>query len=212
MAVIAIPSRQPCRSDLARPEPEAIPAGLDAWPPEQLWLSDGCWLRCVHGRMEQAVTSAVDAVRTASDSIVPEQELLLVLRWTRQPAAALRLSARILRGPLARASDRGRDLAATALLLAATRHDDLLATIEFCTEATGRAVLLGGALPGNRSALPLGFRSAEQLASRMRRRAHEVLTYRRSWPDLDTIGSCLERALLDDPLRRPEHLKGQGPV
>ncbi len=208
MIMISTPLRQPYPPVPARPQPEVIPAGLDAWPSEQLWLSEGCWLRSVQERMAHAVTVAVDTLQKASDAVIPEHELLLVLRWTRQPAAALRLSARLLRGPNAGATTRGRDLAATALMLAATRHDDLLAAVEFCAEVTGRAVALGAASPATELPLPPGVGSAEQLADRMRRRAGEVLALRMTWPDLDAIGPCLERALLDDPLRQPEHSPG----
>ncbi len=212
MIVIQMPLRQPHRPIPACAEPEAVPAGLEAWPSEQLWLSQGCWLRSAQDRMMQAVTSAVDAVLAASDGVVAEHELLLVLRWTRQPAAALRLSARILRGTRDHATPRGRDLAATALLLAATRHDDLLAAVEFAAEATGRAFALEAALAADEPSLPPGFRSVGQLAGRMRRRAREVLAHTMTWPDLDTVGSCLERALMDDPLRRPDQASGGAPA
>ncbi len=84
--------------------------------------------------------AAVDVMHRAGDAVVPR--LLLMLQYTRQHAAALRLSARILRGPADAATTRGRDLTNAALLVAASRHNGLLAALELAAEAHNRAAAL----------------------------------------------------------------------
>ena len=184
-------------------EPETVLPNLQDWRPEQLWLSDQCWSQTAQQRMTMAVTAATDAVLKTTDVPLPQLELLTVFRYTRRHAAALRLKARILRGPRVRATPTGRDLAAAALWLAAVQHDDLLAAVEFAAEAAGRAAFLETEPETGDLVLPPGVATVRQSASRMRRRGREVLAHRLSWPDLDTVGHCLEQALAEDPLRTP---------
>lgn len=115
-------------------------------------------------------------------------------------AATLRVAARIGRGPRQRATPRGRDLAACALLLAVIRHNDLLSAVEFAAEANGRALIVDAEVDDR--PLPPGIRSVQHLAGRMRTRARVVLSRRLSGPDLETIGPSLARALDEDPLTR----------
>ena len=183
-----------------QPEPEAFPSDLAGWHPEQLWLSTGCWSRSVQDAMVKAVSTAIDAVLTAETRVLPRHELLLVLRYCRKEVAWLRLAARILRGPSSTATTPVRLLAGAALFVAAVRHNDLLACIEFSAEATGHAVMLDADLVPGDVALPPGMATVSQLAGRMRRRGREVLARRMSWPDLDSVGPCLGRALAEDPL------------
>ena len=94
--------------------------------------------------------------------------------------------------------------------MAAVRHSDLLATVEFAAEATGHAVMLEVDLVAGEVTLPPNVATVSQLANRMRRRGRELLAHRLTWPDLDTIGPCLGRALAEDPLRGLDELAWAG--
>ncbi len=75
-----------------------------------------------------------------------------------------------------------------------------LAAVEFAAEVSGRALTVD--MEQDDRPLPPGILSVGQLAGRMRSQARDVLSYRVSWPDLDTIGPCLAKAVSDDPLAR----------
>lgn len=184
-----------------RPEMEALPSNLVEWRPEQLWLSTACWDGPAQQAMADAVSTALVSALKGEAAASPQCELLLVLRYMRREAAWLRLAARVLRGPSSTATAHVRNLAASALWVAAMRHSDLLATIEFGAEVTGHAVMLEADLVPGHGALPPGMETMAQVASRMRRRGRELLAHRLTWPDLDTIIPSLDRALAEDPLR-----------
>lgn len=184
-----------------RTEEGVLPFDPGGWRPEHLWLSPHYHTGAAQQMMANAVSEAVDARIKSPVEEMPHRELLTVLRHCRKECAWLRLAARVLRGSSATATSPVRDLAASALFVAATWHDDLLASIEFCAEVTGHAVMLeAGLVPGALS-LPPGMATSAQWVNRMRRRGREVLGRRLNWPDLDTIGPCLDRALSEDPLR-----------
>lgn len=183
---------------------------LADWRPEQLWLSSHCRDRSVQEVMADAVKTAVNAVLTTATEILPQHELLRVLRYRRREVAWLRLAARVLRGPSSTATFPSRNLAASALFVAAVRHSDLLATVEFAAEATGHAVMLEVDLVAGEVTLPPNVATVSQLANRMRRRGRELLAHRLTWPDLDTIGPCLGRALAEDSLRGLDELAWAG--
>ena len=185
----------------ARPEAEALPSELASWSPEQMWLSTDCWDGRAQQVMADAVAAALAAVLEREAAASPQHELLRVLRYMRREAAWLRLAARVLRGPSSTATSQVRYLAGSALWVAALRHNDLLATIEFAAEVTGHAIMLEADLVPGEAALPPGITTVAGVASRMRRRGRELLAHRLTWPDLDTILPCLDRALQDDPLR-----------
>ena len=189
-------------------EPEDL-RELDGWRPEQLWLSRYCLGRTAQDRMAEAVASAIDVVRKSSVSVVPGHELLLVLKWRRRTAAALRLTARILRGPSNTTSPEEHDLAMTALWLAAVRHEDLLAAVEFAAEVTRRAAVLDAGLLAEDPHLPPGVQGNAQLANRLRRCGREVLARHLTWSDMDSIGPCLAKAIAEDPLRKPGGQPGE---
>ena len=173
--------------------------GDDAsWRPEQLWLSERCWDKPSLRAMAATVDAAAKTALSGADAVLPAFERLLVLRWIGPKAAALRQAARVLRGPRATATPSGRDLAAAALWIAAVQHNDLLAAMEFYAEVSGRAMTLEDG--PDVEPLPPGIGSVAGLASRMRRRAQEVLAARISWPDLDTILPSLSDALAQDAL------------
>lgn len=154
-------------------------------------------------RMAQAVAKAIDVVRKSTTGVVPSHEALLVLKWRCRHAAALRLTARILRGLSSTTSPEGHDLAMTALWLAAVRHEDLLAAVEFAAEAALRAAVLDAGLLAEDLNLPPRVQGNAQLANRLRRCGREVLARHLTWFNMDTIGSCLAKAIEDDPLRKP---------
>ena len=193
-----------------RPKEDVLSSQLVGWRPDQLWLSNGCWTRPAQQAMAEAVTTAVDAVLKQGPATLPRLELLRVLRYTRREVAWLRLAARVLRGPSCEASSHDRNLAAAALWVAAVRHDDLLATVECAAEVTGHAIMLEADLVAGETSLPPGIETMTKLASRMRRRGRELLARRLTWPDLDTVGPCLEQALRDDPLRGLSELSRMG--
>ncbi len=180
------------------PDPTASAPDFQGWAPEQLWLSRQCWHRAAHSLMHSAVCDAVEAA-IAAGTVAPGLDALLKTSLGhRRYAAGLRVSARILRGARCTATPVGRDLASCALVLAALRHDDLLAAIELAAEANGRALMLDG--EADDRPLPPGILTLNQLGGRMRAQAREILSYRLSWPDLDTIGPDLSRALARDPV------------
>ena len=197
--VVAIPtSARP----LAAPRPTRPPLQpsclAEGWRPEQLWLSDRCWDGPALDALAAVVDAAARAALSATDAVLPELEVLIVLRLVGPAAAALRQTARVLRGPRASATPLGRDLAVSALWLASVRHDDMLAAIECSAELAGRAISLENGI--SEEPLPPGIPSLSRLVGRMRRRGREVLSHRLTWPDLDTIGSSLTLALAEDPL------------
>lgn len=194
----------------AQPGAEALPNHLIDWPSEQLWLSNGCWSSPSQQAMANAIKTAIAAVLSAKTGVIPEHELLKVLRYRRREVAWLRLAARVLRGPSSMATSQVRHLAASALFLAAVQHGDLLASVEFAAEVTGHAGMLEIDLVPGKLTLPPGIATMPQLAARMRRRGRQVLERRITWPDLDTIGPCLSRALAEDPLRGLSELTQAG--
>ena len=176
----------------------ALTPTLPDYLPEQLWLSPGCWCPLKQSLMHDAVEADV-RLRLRQGSVDPKLRTLHeMLQRDGRPAAALRVAARIVRGPRRQMTPRGRDLAACALLLAVIRHNDLLSACEFIAEVAGRSLDIDTEVDDR--PLPPGIRSVEHLAGRMRARAREVLSRRLSAPDLETIGSSLRRALADDPL------------
>ena len=194
----------------SQPKAEALPNHLVDWPSEKLWLSNGCWSSPSQQAMADAIKTAIAAVLSAKTGVVPEHELLKVLRYRRREVAWLRLAARVIRGPKSTATSQARNFAASALFVAAVRHNDLLASVEFAAEATGHAIMLGADLVPGELACPPDVATTAQLANRMRRRGREVLARRLTWPDLDTVGPCLERALAEDPLRGLSELTQAG--
>ena len=185
---------------------EALPFDLGGWRPEQLWLSPDNQSGTAQQMMADAVSVAVTALLKSTPGVVPQHELLMVLRYCRKECAWLRLAARVLRGPSSTAPPLDRNLAASALFVAAAWHNDLLAAIEFSAEVTGHAIMMESDLVSGEWSLPPGMATTAQLANRMRRRGREVLARRLTWPDLNTIGPCLGRALSDDPLRGADDL------
>lgn len=194
----------------ARPGAEALPSNLARWRPEQLWLSSGCWDDPAQQAMANAVATAIDAVQKRETGVQPQLELLQVLGYRRKEVAWHRLAARVLRGSSFTATSYVRNLAASALFVAVMRHNDLLATVEFAAEVTGHAVMLEADLVPSATAVPPGMTTVAQVAGRMRRRGRELLARRLTWPDLDTIGPCLDRALAEDPLRGLDKLAWAG--
>ena len=182
----------------ARDTHEETKPPAEGWAPERLWLSRECWDPDTQKVMAEVVGVAA-TVALASGSVDITRRLLLAeLHATGRRAAALRLTARVLRGSRAQATAVGCDLAATALLLAAVRDGYLLAAIEFAAEASGRAVTLEDERDDR--PMPPGIGSVPRLAGRMRAQARAVLNHRLSWPDLDTVGPSLVWSLAEDPL------------
>ncbi len=185
-----------CTAAVDPNEPEA--PDFTQWHPERLWLSRNVWHRAAHGPMHDALCAAVTeriADQTTDHAMVALQHDLL---QRRRYGSALRVAARLLRGSRATATPVGRDLAACALTLAALRHDDLLAAIELAAEASGRALVVHDEDDGR--PLPPGIRDTCHLAGRMQAQGRDVLGYRCTWPDLDSIGPSLARALDVDPV------------
>ena len=190
-------------SALQTVQPEAVghPDDLVGWRPEQLWLSNGCWTCSVQQAMADAVKAAISAMLSKRVGVVLQYELLQVLRYRRREVAWLRLAARVLRGPTSTATSQDRNLAASALLVAAVRHKDLLASVEFSAEVTEHAALLEVDQVPGAVALPPNMATVSEIANHMRSRAREVTALRATWSDIDAASSCLERAMSEDPLR-----------
>ena len=184
-------------------QPEAVghPGALVSWRREQLWLSDGCWSCSVQQAMADAVKAAISAMVAMRVGVVPQCELLQVLRYRRREVAWLRLAARVLLGQTSTATSQDHSLAAAALFVAAVQHKDLLASVEFCAEVTEHATLLEAGLVPGAVALPPNMATVSEVADHMRSRAREVTALRATWSDFDTAGLCLERAMSEDPLR-----------
>lgn len=189
-------------------EPEDV-HDLEGWRSEQLWLSRSGTGRIAQERMAQAVASAIDVVRKSTTAVVPQHELLLLLKWRRKDAAALRLMARLLRGVSGVTTTHGHDLALAALWLAAVRHQNLLAAIEFAAEATRRAAALDAGQHAEDPDLPPGIQCDTQLANRLRRCAGEVLARHLAGSDMNSIGPCLAQAIAEDPLHKPGGRSGE---
>ncbi len=199
--VVLLPAPfQPRATFCGLPDPADPRPDLSGWAPERLWLSRACWHRSAHTLMHDMVCGAVEAAVAGGTAAADLQALQSDLLRARRYAPALRVAARILRGPRPCATPVGRDRAACALLLAALRHDDLLAAVELAAEAAGRALMLDAEQDDR--PLPPGIRSVEHLAGRMRATGREIVAHRLSWPDMDTIGGHLARALAADPLDR----------
>ena len=199
--VILMPAaRRPATPIIDVPDATEPGPDLTGWAPERLWLSR-VWLhRAAQKPMADVISDAVETALAAETVDADRHTLLVCLHQRHRHAAALRLAARILRGPRAEATPVGRDLAASALLLAAVRHNDLLAAVEFTAEVSGRALTID--TEQDDRPLPPGILSVGQLGARMRSQGRDVLSYRVSWPDMDTILPCLTKALADDPLAR----------
>jgi hypothetical protein len=193
----AVPSFGAPTDAFARKTGEPGP-DLARWAPERLWLSRTWLHQTAQTAMADVVADALETALAAGALDADRCGLLESLRQRRRHAAALRLTARLLRGPRLEASPVGRDLAACALLLAAVRHNDLLAAVEFAAEVSGRALTVD--MERDDRPLPPGILSVGQLAIRMRSQGRDVLSHRVSWPDMDTIGPCLAKAMENDLL------------
>lgn len=208
--ILLPPAFRPANSFCGMPAPDEYMPDVTGWAPERLWLSEAAWHRSGHSLMHTAVCTAMEAKLAAGGSPSRLEALLDTLLARKRYAPALRVTARILRGARKEATPVDRDLASCALVLAALRHDDLLAAIELAAEASGRALTVDG--EQDERPLPPGFCAVGPLSEHMRQQGRDVLAYRLNWPDLDTIGPTLAKALDSDPVAALLGYGGPRPV
>jgi hypothetical protein len=137
------------------------------WPGEQLWLWPGPARPGMRRRMRAALAEALAALPTAAIARIA------ALAEDREPAAALRLTARLLHACESGWQQRG-DLRATALWLAVVEYRDERAALEFAHMALRRADL-ARAPYGTTGYYPPPLDQARRRGARMRFQALRVL-------------------------------------